>query len=607
MKKNDYLKVNDIIYRILAEDKDNYLVLNCNTKNMPAWKKESELADGVIINREEAFEILEIELIEEGITGNEFKQAHVRYTMIAGVLAFMNDDSLRNRAITMAVDTYGISRRTLTTYLCNYLVTDNISSLVPKPRKKNRSLNDDEKIMRWALNKFYYTRYKHKLTDCYIMMLKEKYTDESGKLKEEHPSIHQFRYFFNKTRKKQTELISREGIKEYQLNHRPLLGEGIHDFAPTIGTGMLDGTVCDLYLVDSSGKLVGRPLLVACVDAYSGLCCGYSLLWEGGVYSVREMMLNVIEDKVKWCKQFGIQIQKEQWPCDKLPGVLVTDRGSEYISYNFEQISELGCQVISLPSFSANMKGPVEKLFDLVQDSFKPFLKGYGVIEKDFQKRGIKDYRLESCLTIEQFEKIIIHTIIYYNNRVLENFPYSDDMMKDGIVPSPAGIWDYQTEYGNSNLLSVSKEQLVLTLLPRTEGRFTRKGLVVNKMRYDADGFTEEYLNGEKCTVAFNPDDASVVWLLKEGDYIKFSLIEKKYNGMSVDEVHTQKKKQKQYVAGFREDALVAKVDLAQKINTIVEHALKSDDTDITGVTKRRQKARIQRHRNLTSEVINNE
>lgn len=27
MKTNDYLKVNDIIYRILAVDKDNYLVL----------------------------------------------------------------------------------------------------------------------------------------------------------------------------------------------------------------------------------------------------------------------------------------------------------------------------------------------------------------------------------------------------------------------------------------------------------------------------------------------------------------------------------------------------------------------------------------------------
>ena len=32
MKKNDYLKIDDTIYRILAVDKDNYLVLNCNTR-----------------------------------------------------------------------------------------------------------------------------------------------------------------------------------------------------------------------------------------------------------------------------------------------------------------------------------------------------------------------------------------------------------------------------------------------------------------------------------------------------------------------------------------------------------------------------------------------
>ena len=156
MKKNDYLKIDDTIYRILAVDKDNYLVLNCNTKNMPVWRLEAELADGVIINREEAFEILEIELIEEELTGIAFKQAHERYTMIAGVLAFLKDDALRNQAIAMAVDTYGISRRTLTTYLCNYLVTDNLASLVPKQRRNKRPLTDDEKIMRWSLNKCEY-------------------------------------------------------------------------------------------------------------------------------------------------------------------------------------------------------------------------------------------------------------------------------------------------------------------------------------------------------------------------------------------------------------------------------------------------------------------
>ena len=36
-----------------------------------------------------------------------------------------------------------------------------------------------------------------------------------------------------------------------------------------------------------------------------------------------------------------------------------------------------------------------------------------------------------STINIEQFEKIIIHTIIYYNNRVLENFPYTEDMITD--------------------------------------------------------------------------------------------------------------------------------------------------------------------------------
>ena len=54
---------------------------------------------------------------------------------------------------------------------------------------------------------------------------------------------------------------------------------------------MIDGTVCDIYLVDDAGRLVGRPLLVTYVDAYSGMCLGYSLKWEGGVYALRNLML----------------------------------------------------------------------------------------------------------------------------------------------------------------------------------------------------------------------------------------------------------------------------------------------------------------------------
>jgi len=53
-----------------------------------------------------------------------------------------------------------------------------------------------------------------------------------------------------------------------------------------------------------------------------------------------------------------------------------------------EQITELGCRVINLPPFRAELKGPVEQIFNLLQELFKPHLKGKGVIDTDFKKRG---------------------------------------------------------------------------------------------------------------------------------------------------------------------------------------------------------------------------
>ena len=145
-------------------------------------------------------------------------------------------------------------------------------------------------------------------------MLQHFYCDEEGKLLEEHPSYYQFRYFYRTYNKKETEYISRNGLSYYQRNQRPLVGDGVQAFAQTIGMGMLDATVYDIYLVNEAGGIVGRPILTLCVDAYSGVVCGYSLSWEGGVYSLRNLMLNVVSDKVEHCKLFGIEIKEEQWP-----------------------------------------------------------------------------------------------------------------------------------------------------------------------------------------------------------------------------------------------------------------------------------------------------
>lgn len=71
----------------------------------------------------------------------------------------------------------------------------------------------------------------------------------------------------------------------------------------------------------------------------------------------------------------------------------------------------------------------------------------------------------------------------------------------------------------------------MLTLLPRTTGKFSRYGLKVNKLRYHCGGCTEQYLSGGDVTVAYNPEDVTSVWVLEDGVYAELALIESRFQG----------------------------------------------------------------------------
>jgi len=310
-----------------------------------------------------------------------------------------------------------------------------MDALVSVKKSDRNELTQDEKNMRWGLNKFFYTQHKNSLNTAYTLMLQAKYCDAQGQLVAEYPSFNQFRYFYRKNKKMQQFYISRDGLKHYQRNNRPLLGDGVQQFAPAVGVGMLDSTICDIYLVDDGGKLIGRPVMTSCIDAFSGLCMGYSLGWEGGTYSLRGLMLNVIANKQDWCGTHGIFIDDSEWDACQIPGVLVTDMGSEYKGDTFSQVAELGVKVVNLPPYRPELKGMVEKFFDVIQTTYKKHLKGKGVIEPDYQERGAHDYRKDACLTLREFEQIILHCIVYYNCRRVIDFPFTEEMLADGVKP----------------------------------------------------------------------------------------------------------------------------------------------------------------------------
>lgn len=601
------------IYRVLAVGNEKVLVIDCIKKTMPVWM-EIEKLDNFVEEKEaqgytqgscqseaDDFDIL------EGFSPDVRKVIYQRYNIISVILPFVDNESMRSELITKMAEEHGISKQSVRKYLCEYLAAQDIRSLAPQERNADRALTQDEKNMRKALNKYYYTTKKRTLKNVYTMMLRDSYCDGEGKLFNKYPSFYQFRYFFRKYNTKQTEYISRNGLSYYQRNQRPLVGDGVQAFAPHVGVGMLDATVLDIYLINEAGGIVGRPILTACVDAYSGLCCGYSLSWEGGVYSLRNLMLNVITDKVEHCRSFGIEINREDWNCSKLSGKFVTDMGSEYKSGNFEQITDLGVQIINLPSYRPELKSKVEKFFDCIQSYYRNQLKGKGVVEPDFQERGVHDYRKDACLTMADFEKIIIHCILFYNcKRVLENFPYTEEMLSQGIKPYANEIWNYGCGQDGCSLIRVCREQLILTLLPRTKGKFTRHGLSVNGMHYHNINFREQYLNGKECIVSYNPDNVCHIWMIENGSYIPFDMIESRYREKNLTGVQEMKRRQRDLIRQEAENRTQAELDLAGHISAIAGASGEQAKPSVKNIRANREKERRKLHKDLGKEVTVN-
>ena len=551
------------ILRIIGKKGTELLVIDCLKRTMPIWVPRHDLEGFDVAISEE--DLLQREAVRnlEDLSPAQLKEARTRFATISFLLTCVGDGDERRSATKLLAEHYGISEQTIRHRLCVYLAFQTVAALAPREREP-RQLTADERNFRWALNKYFYNSKKLSLRQAYKYLVKEKYLDSNGKIAQNCPKFHQFKYFYYRHRQESNYIISRWGRGEYDRNYRPLLGGGVRDFCPSIGYGMLDSTTCDIYLVNDEGRLVGRPVLTACIDGYTSMCLGYSIGWEGGINSLRKLMTNVASDKVAWCGKLGIEIKKEEWACHSLPHKLITDMGPEYAGNTFSQLTDLGVELINLEPYRPELKSLVERFFGLVQESFKKELINKGVVLKDFGDRGAVDYRENACLTLEQFERIVILCIIHYNcGRTIE-LPYG--IM--GVKRHANCLWNACLEARPDTLIDVDIETLRLVLLPRCRARFRRDGLMVNKLRYRAEGYTNRYLKGGDAIVAYDPANVSNVWLYEAGEFHKFDLVESFFAGMALDALGESRSKPTSVAGG---EELESEIRLSSRIDLIAK------------------------------------
>ena len=167
------LRNDDRIYRVLDSDDDNFFVIDCIKRTMPVWN--NDLHGFSEMTEQELLDLTGMVIPE--LSDENMGVVNRRFGMIAPILPVVSNVSERSKAIRAIAVDKGVSKQMIRYYLCLFLVYQNKLVLAPKQVVKETNLTKDQKNMRWALNKYFYTEHKNSLRTAYTYLLKEKYCD----------------------------------------------------------------------------------------------------------------------------------------------------------------------------------------------------------------------------------------------------------------------------------------------------------------------------------------------------------------------------------------------------------------------------------------------
>lgn len=300
------------------------------------------------------------------------------------------------------------------------------------------------------------------------------------------PTYAQFYYFYNKRYRDSTFKNLLENQKTLK-DHKPLISTATKQANGPGARYEIDSTIADIYLISSRdpSQIIGRPTVYLVVDVFSRMITGLYVGMENSSFNTAIQCLSAaIQNKVAFCQTYGLEIQPEDWPVYGLPNVILADRG-ELIGYQIELLEKnFSVRIENAPPYRSDAKGIVERALGTIQSRFKSY-ENIGVVTgfKE-KKKGGHDYRLEACLTIEEFRKIILSCVLLHNNyHVLTKYDRSADMPTN--LPSiPIKLWQWGLQHRTGRLKQVDDKSLYIGLLPRISATLSERGLKVKGLLY---------------------------------------------------------------------------------------------------------------------------
>ena len=532
------------IYRVLLETPAGCWLTDCNGPSPPFFE--------VSLDRYERVPAPNSWMDEHTITPAQ----EVRLRMIQPMMDCddcISDKTLRYKMAAEAAQQHQTTTRRILRLYYRYLATGRLT------QKRTQQASKSNQMIERAIRRYYFGAKRLSLRSAYEMMLLEDYVGPEGEMDSDAPTWSQFRHYYygHSLHKDPQKIIAREGLTKYQRDHRPAWGTS-SGWRPQPGSYQMDATQADIYLLSRQDRsiVVGRPYIYLAVDTATHLIAGVYIGFSCDETAVMACIEQATMDKVAYCARYGIEITPEQWPSAGMPSEIITDQGRELFGPRMSELCRrYGLEVLTLPPFRPDCKGAVEKTIDLLQQRYKPMLRGRGVIEDDAQERWATDYRTQATLDLDDFARVVIHSVLYL----------SSGRLVDG--KTPAERW---TEL-SPRLMAVDPQELHIQTLPRDTAKLTRKGLRINRMWYapdDADGLTI----GDSYTVAYDPADLRRIHIILADWICPCHAIG---IGQPLSEIEWEKahKAAKKNRGAARAKETASSIAATQAIRAIIEHA----------------------------------
>jgi len=485
----------------------------------------------------------------------------------------------------------------------------------------------DKQIMRVSVKRFYQNDHELSLASAYNSMLRAFYTQgvhvdaherETPVLPHDgsYPSLRQFRYWYEKESDIRKTIIARRGKIAYAKDHRPVLRTST---AEVLGPGsryQIDATIADVYLVSrlDPSKIVGRPVLYFIVDVFSRMIVGIYVGLEGPSWITAMMAIaNAAEDKVEYCKRFGIEIASEDWPSCYLPNAIIGDRG-EMVGRGVDNlVNNFGVRVENTPPYRPDWKGIVEKYFHTMQAKFRPHTPGY--VKPDFQQRGARDYRLDATFNLEDFTKMVVEIVINHNlTNELANYDASEFLIPTEVPLVPIDLWNWGIINRSGRLKSHDSADVRLSLLPRESASVTEFGIEFHKCLYGCDSalqgrwFEKARMNGRwKISVSYDPRCMDTIYLNhhESSSFEACNLLERsrQFSGQSLWEIEEALAAQKDAKANRQQRRLQSQIALDHRLEGYKKDALNRRNGALPELSKAEKIRDIRSNRKLERDV----